>query len=137
MYGGYYGGYMAQQSQPMPDQLAQLRQAQPQPQSGIVWVQGEAAAKSYAVPFGASVPLFDTEGDVFYIKSVDSSGMPLPLRMFKYTEVLPQGVPVSSEGAKEYDMSKFLTREQLIEILTEMGVVAKEKGGVKDGKQTV
>lgn len=134
MSGNYYGGYMPQmqpQMQAMPDQLTQLRQAHPQPYNGIVWVQGEAAAKSYAVPFGASVPLFDTEGDVFYIKSVDASGMPLPIRIFKYTEIVPQTAQEASASAQSVDMSKYLTREQLAEILAEMGLV---KGDTRDGE---
>lgn len=133
MYNGYYGGYTPQM--PMPDQLTQLRQAQAQPQNSIIWVQGEGAAKSYAIPFGASVPLFDTEGDVFYIKSVDASGMPMPLRTFKYTEVFPQAAPAAPQITETQDMSKYLTRDQLVEILAEMGVVARDKkGDINDGE---
>ncbi len=133
MYGNYYGGYTPQM--PIPDHLTQLRQAQTQPQSSIIWVQGEAAAKSYAIPYGASVPLFDTEGDVFYIKSVDASGMPMPIRTFKYVEVFPQSAPATPESAPAQDMSKYITRDNLADILAEMGVVARtEKGDINDGE---
>lgn len=79
---------------PVPDQLAQLRQgqyqqmAQPAQQnnSGIIWVQGEEGAKGYLVAAGNSVMLMDSENSAFYIKSTDASGMPLPLRIFDYTE---------------------------------------------------
>ena len=58
-----------------------------QPQNnGINWVLGETAAKSYAVAPGQSMLLMDSESPVFYIKSTDQSGMPLPLRIFDYTE---------------------------------------------------
>lgn len=116
MYGNYYGGYTPQM--PVPDQLTQLRQAQHQ--NSIIWVQGEAAAKSYGIPFGASVPLFDTEGDVFYIKTVDVSGMPLPLRTFKYTEIVPESAPASAQSVEPVDMSKYITREELTKILADM-----------------
>ena len=53
---------------------------------GIVWVQGIEAAKSYLVGAGQSVLLMDSESNVFYIKSTDQSGMPMPLRVFDYTE---------------------------------------------------
>ena len=53
-----------------------------QPQNGINWVQGEAGAKSYAIAPGQSVLLVDSEKDVFYIKTSDASGMPMPLRIF-------------------------------------------------------
>lgn len=54
--------------------------------NSIVWVQGEAGAKSYLVGAGNSVLLMDSENPVFYIKSMDLSGMPLPLRVFSYKE---------------------------------------------------
>ena len=57
-----------------------------QQSSGIIWVQGEAAAKSYPVSAGQSVLLMDSETPVMYIKSTDQSGMPLPLRIFDYKE---------------------------------------------------
>lgn len=53
---------------------------------GIVWVQGEAGAKSYLVAAGQSVLLMDAESSTFYIKSTDASGMPMPLRVFDYKE---------------------------------------------------
>lgn len=93
----YGGGYQPYYPQPMPDQLAQLRQAQYQqpvqqpapPQQaggGIIWCQGESGAKSYMVAPGSTVLLMDSEGSSFYLKSTDNSGMPLPLRIFDYTE---------------------------------------------------
>ena len=57
-----------------------------QQNNGINWVLGETAAKSYAVAPGQSMLLMDSESPVFYIKSTDQSGMPLPLRIFDYTE---------------------------------------------------
>ena len=92
--------------QPVPDQLAQLRQnqvqqmAQNQPQqfqptgSGILWVQGEEGAKAFLTAPGASVMLMDSEKNTFYIKSSDQSGMPLPLRIFDYTERSANKQPV-------------------------------------------
>lgn len=47
--------------------------------SYFIWVQGEAGAKSYPVARGTTVPLFDSEGDYVYFKSVDTNGVPLPL----------------------------------------------------------
>lgn len=65
-----------------------------QAQSNINWVQGESGAKSFAVAPGQSVLLMDSESNVFYIKSSDASGMPLPLRTFEYTErVMKQDKP--------------------------------------------
>lgn len=55
--------------------------------SGIVWVQGESGAKSYLVAPNTTVLLMDSEGNKFYLKSSDASGMPLPLRVFEYSEI--------------------------------------------------
>lgn len=63
---------------------------------GIVWVQGIEAAKSYLVGAGQSVLLMDSENNVFYIKSTDQSGMPMPLRVFDYTERQQTPGPASS-----------------------------------------
>ena len=68
-------------------------QQQPQQQgnnSSITWVQGETGAKSYLVGAGQSALLMDSEQSRFYIKSTDASGMPLPLRVFEYSEVTTQ-----------------------------------------------
>lgn len=85
----------------VPDQLAQLRAqqqfnqqmnmpqmpVQQQTQQGApIWVQGEAGAKSFLVAPGQSLILMDSEAEVFYIKSTDASGVPLPLRTFDYKE---------------------------------------------------
>lgn len=71
----YYGNpYMPQDSM--------MRQ---QPTNGIVWVQGEVGARSYLVSAGCTVPLWDSERQTIYIKTVDSSGIP-SMRIFDYTE---------------------------------------------------
>ena len=54
--------------------------------NGITWVQGEQAAKAYPVAAGQSILLLDSEASTFYIKSVDQSGMPGPLRIFDFVE---------------------------------------------------
>lgn len=83
----YANGYTA--TPPMMDNLSQMRAPyvqQPTQQSGVIWVQGEEGAKAYMVAAGNSVLLLDSENSAFYIKSTDQSGMPLPLRVFDYTE---------------------------------------------------
>lgn len=60
-------------------QQQQAQQTQPQPaqqSNGIIWVQGEAGAKSYLVAPNTTVQLWDSESDVIYLKSADASGMP-------------------------------------------------------------
>ena len=62
--------------------------AQQQAASGIIWVQGKAGANSYYVGPEQSAMLMDSEDTVFYIKTADKSGMPLPLRTFRYKEIM-------------------------------------------------
>lgn len=116
MYGyGYQPNYFT--PQPMPDQLQQLRMgqqpmmqqppqpAQQQPQSGLIWVQGEAGAKSYMVANGNSVLLMDSESQTFYLKSADASGMP-SMRVFDYHERTAQKPPAATPPAD------YVTREE-------------------------
>lgn len=73
-YQAYYPQYNMQQSQ---------MQQNPQ-QSGIIWVQGEAGAKSYMVAPNTTVQLWDSESQTIYLKSADASGMP-SMRIIDYT----------------------------------------------------
>lgn len=86
----------------------------PQNNNGLVWVQGEAGAKSYLVAPNATVMLMDSENSVFYLKSADSSGMPMPLRIFDYTE--RSNAPTSDFKVGTIDSSeldgKYVTREE-------------------------
>lgn len=128
-YGYQYPYYGAQP--PMADNLAQLRmnanqiqnavvqpsmpsQPMQQQSSQIIWVSGEAGAKSYLVAPGNTVMLLDAENSVFYLKSADASGMPLPLRIFDYKE--RQNAPTSDFKAPTSDFSeldgKYITREE-------------------------
>lgn len=58
-----------------------------QPQSnnsGIIWVQGIAGAKSYLVAPNNTVQLWDSESQTIYLKSADASGMP-SMKVLDYT----------------------------------------------------
>lgn len=95
---------------------------QPTNDNGILWVQGEAGAKSWAVAPGKSVMLMDSESNTFYIKSSDQSGMPMPLRIFDYTErtATQQMQPQAAPQHTDIDVSKFVTKEELNEKLDEL-----------------
>lgn len=91
-----------------------MQQYQPQQQSGgLIWVQGESGAKSYPVSAGQSVLLMDSESNRFFIKSADVSGMPLPLRIFDYTERKDAVKATGSASAATLDVSRFVTHEEL------------------------
>lgn len=101
---GQYGQYQPQQLQPM-----QTVQPMQQPAgNGIIWVQGEEGAKAYLTAPGASVMLMDSENNTFYLKSSDQSGMPLPLRIFDYTE----RTAASKPNVQQQAQADFVTREE-------------------------
>ena len=79
--------------------------------NGINWVSGESGAKSWIVGRGESVLLMDSESQCFYIKSADASGMPLPLRVFDYTE-RTQNVPQGSQSVLNQSSDNFITRNE-------------------------
>lgn len=60
------------------------QQQQPVQQSSLIWVQGEAGAKSYMVAPNNTVQLWDSESQTIYLKSADASGMP-SMRILDYT----------------------------------------------------
>lgn len=98
-----------QQYNYVPQQQLGQPVVQQQNDNGILWVQGEAGAKSWAVAPGKSVMLMDSESSTFYIKSSDQSGMPMPLRIFDYTERNQQQTQNPVLQHKEIDTSQFVT----------------------------
>ena len=132
-YGYQYPYYSAQP--PMADNLAQLRMnanqmqnavvqpsmpSQPiqQQSSQIIWVSGEAGAKSYLVAPGNTVMLLDAENSVFYLKSADASGMPLPLRIFDYKErtTAAQQAFGGVATGESVNLDNFVTRKEFDEL---------------------
>lgn len=97
-----------------------------QSQQGLIWVQGEAAAKSYLVAPNNTVVLMDSEGDKFYIKSTDMSGMPT-MRTFAYKELLPggQSAPNSPILAKGGD---YVERAEMDALLGRLAEIEKALG---------
>lgn len=107
-----------QQPQVVQQQPQQIQT--PQNDTGILWVQGEAGAKSWAVAPGKSVMLMDSESSTFYIKSSDASGMPMPLRIFDYKERTQQHTQVPVVSQPELDTSQFVTWDALEKKLNEV-----------------
>ena len=88
----------------------------------INWVQGEAGARSIPVPAGQKALLMDSETNVFYIKSSDASGMPLPLRTFEYKEI-----GVTSDSSTARPQNEYVTHEELEEALANLKSKKEEK----------
>lgn len=158
-YGYQYPFYGSQQ--PMPDNLAQLRMnatqmqngmvqpsmpSQPmpvqQPNNGLIWVQGESGAKSYLVAPNATVMLMDSEGERFYLKSADASGMPLPLRIFDYKErtTATQQAFGGSVATECVNFDNFVTRKEFNELkasITSQSTSKKTKNNLTEVSENV
>ena len=115
-------------------------QVQQQPDTSIIWVQGESGAKAYPVQNGKSVVLFDSESEHFFIKTADASGMPQPLRVFSYSETNEADMK-----APAIDTSRFITREEFEEALQKLkerpvaqaNATYQRRDGVRNGKQAI
>ena len=128
-----YNNYFPQGYQPYPQVYPQQIPQQMNPQqvypqnqqNGVVWVQGIEGAKAHLVAAGQSALLMDSEGDCFYLKSADQSGMPT-MRIFDYTE---RKAPDS--GAKTADLSGFISKDELLPYATKEDL----KAAILDLKQ--
>lgn len=113
------------------EQYQQMYNPYLRPQNnGINWVQGIEAAKSFMVAPNKSVLLMDSESQCFYIKTTDASGMPLPLRVFDYTErtqSAPQA-PVTHFN----EQGDYITREEFERRISEISMSKTRKEVVTD-----
>ena len=117
----YYPQYFPTQSNVYPMQ-ANVAPTQPT-QQGLIWVQGEAGAKSYLVAPNTTVALFDSENQTIYLKSADASGMP-SIKTLDYTiRDMPQTdqKPVSGQFATLEDISAI--RDEIARIKEELANV--------------
>ena len=132
---GYYPG-------PVPDQLTQLRQNQIQqmqappqmlqvppmqtntgtvapaaaPQNnGIIWVSGKGEADGYLIAPNSAVALWDTHNPVIYLRQADSTGKPTT----KVYDLVERTDNAPAQSAPPIDLSRYVTIDQLEDILTE------------------
>lgn len=123
-----YQQYYPQYQQPVyqqPTQMQTVSQNPTQDNNGMIWISGIEGAKGYLVAPGKSVMLLDAEASTFYIKSADASGMPLPLRIFDYTERTQQTQnhsPITEQPTpqQEIDLSEYVTREEFEKRISEI-----------------
>lgn len=130
--------------QPYQDRLSQLQnqyqqviptiQQQPQTNQGLLWVQGEAGAKSYLVAPNTTVLLMDAEAQRFYIKSTDSTGIP-SLRTFEFTEVLQTSQQTAVAIPDDLD-NKYVTREEFASVRNQYEEILEKIKEIQNTKNT-
>ncbi len=138
-----YPGYTpAYYPQPVPDQLAQLRQnqmqqqmmqaqampqqVQPQPMqpqmtpgvpqnNGIIWVSSKQEADSYLIAPGSAVALWDSNNPVIYLRQADSTGKP-STKVYDLVERI-ENRPAQQQ-ASQIDLTQFITKDNLSQFIT-------------------
>lgn len=114
-----YGYQMPQIQQPMPQQPQQQN-------ASMVWVQGEAGAKSYLLAPNYTLPLWDSEAQVIYLKSTDASGMP-SMKILDYTIRDANNAPKTPLNDKEVE---YVTKDELTAFKEE---ITKKFNDIKEG----
>lgn len=130
--------------QPVPDQLAQLRQnqlqqpimqgpqigqqgqpMQPQQlpanpmagsaQNGMIWVSGRQEADGYLIAPNSAVALWDANNPVVYLRKADSTGKPSTV----VYDLVERTDNPPAQTAAQIDLSRYVTIDQLEDILAE------------------
>lgn len=125
----YYQQQYAQapQVQNVPQMQQQTQTANPAMTSGIIWVQGEAGAKSYLVAPNTTVQLWDSERQTIYLKSADASGMP-SIKTLDYTiRELPQN---NVSLAPNFDSKAFATKEEVNALAEQINALKSNLDGI-------
>ena len=108
----YFNGFPATYQPIYPQYQQPIMQNQNQ-QNGVIWVQGEAGAKSYLVAPNNTVQLWDSESQTIYLKSADASGMP-SMKVLDYTiRDLAKNTPSAPPTVSADKISDYATKDDL------------------------
>ena len=97
--------------------------------SGLIWVQGEAGAKSFLLAPGNTVALWDSEAQVIYLKSADASGMP-SIKVLDYT--IRENAPQKPNIQPQAD---FATKDDVVALQKEINALKSKFGERKEAKK--
>lgn len=120
-YPQYYAPQFQYQAQPQ----------QPQQNSSIIWVQGEAGAKSYLVAPNTTVQLWDSETQRIFLKSADASGMP-SMKVLEYTirDQSPANAPVAASTAQMANPPEYATHAEIDALAARIDALRAEMDGL-------
>lgn len=122
-----YPNYQTPYYQPAYQPNYQQYQQPAQNNSSIIWVQGEAGAKSYLVAPNTTVQLWDSEAQRIYLKSADASGMP-SIKILDYT--IQGGTGVAAAPA--VDASQYVARDEFEALKTQISGLKKQIDKLKE-----
>lgn len=101
-YQPYQTGSGAPMSQPSWTPSYPMAQMQ-QPIDALIGVTGLEGAKAYQIPPNSKIALFDSDSDVFYVKTTDAGGFPT-IRAFSFAPV--------EQAAQTVPAGDFVPREE-------------------------
>lgn len=107
---------MTQMTQPMQTNMGPLTPSGGPQNNGIIWVSGKAEADGYLVAPNSAVALWDANNPVIYLRKADSTGKPSTV---VYDLVERTDGPSPQQIVPQIDLSQYITREQLEDILAE------------------
>lgn len=105
---GFPATYQPMYYQPQYQPVVQQPQA---PAQNIIWVQGEAAARSYLMAPNTTLPLWDSETNTIFLKTTDAAGMP-SMKVLDYTirDTAPANAPVAASAAPGNNSPAYATK---------------------------
>ena len=127
----YYVPQYATMQQPVMQQSAPVQPMQPQQtqanNNNLIWVQGEAGAKSYLVAPNTTVQLWDSESQSIYLKSADASGMP-SMKILDYTirDSAPVNAPVMAQQMQPVNPMDYATKAEIEAITAQLNTLRDE-----------
>ena len=126
-------------TQPMPDNLMQMRQQQmmqpmqqpmaqqnPVAQGGVQWVSGEQEARSYLIAPNSAVALWDSTAPTVYLKQADASGKPT-LKIYDLVERTE-----TASNAPQKSGVEFVTRKEFDALAALVGEIKNKKKRKED-----
>ena len=102
-----------------------------QPVNGLVSVTGIEGAKAYRLPPNSSMPLFDQNNDILYLKTTDSAGYPT-IRSFSFKAV--EQADQKSQPADYVTRSEFDALVHDVKVLVGRMESASEPKGADHGE---
>ena len=131
----YNNGFPATYPQYYAPQFQYQAQHQQTQGNGIIWVQGEAGAKSYLVAPNTTVQLWDSETQRIFLKSADASGMP-SMKVLEYTirDQTPANGPVAASTPQVTNPPDYATRAEIEALAAQIDALKAEiEGKTKKG----
>lgn len=122
----YQNPYYQQQQQMQPTQPQVVGTQMSSPTNNLIWVQGEAGMKAYLVAPNTTVPLWDSEAQVIYLKSADASGMP-SVKTLDYT-IRAENQPVQALQTQDHN---FIGRDEFNALKGELDALKSELSNLK------